>query len=479
MAQTVYTLDFFKELTEKRNITILSDSYKNLNTKFDLKCNNCDNTWQTTPQKLVYRNRGCPVCKKKQAIEKIRKKQGLTLEVFQKLAKERGGECLSTEYVNKEAKLKFKCGTCNNIWETSGGDVKHRGHWCPKCAVKKNKNNLIARGGVTIDFFKDYAEKNSGKCLTDVYDGGKTRIEFQCNKCKNIWNSSASNIKKKESWCPKCALYKSSKSQKQMFTWIKSEFEDATDNYKYFKKKEIDAYIPSKNLGIEFNGLYWHSEKFYDKNYHFEKRKLTKELGIDLLQINADEWYFKQNIVKSIIRTKAGVVKNKYFARKLTIKEVKTKDAIEFLKTNHLMGEYRSAKHLGLFLESNLVSLISYKKHKNGIDISRFCNKLDTIVIGGLSKLLSEIEKRENPAFIQSWVDLRYGNGSSLEKIGYIKQKEVLSWKWTDGYNSYNRLKCRANMDKRRLSEKEYAKELGWLRVYDAGQALFVKTFNI
>ena len=34
---------------------------------------------------------------------------------------------------------------------------------------------------------------------------------------------------------------------------------------------EIDIYLPELKLGIEFNGLYWHSEKFKSKNYHFNK----------------------------------------------------------------------------------------------------------------------------------------------------------------------------------------------------------------
>jgi hypothetical protein len=64
--------------------------------------------------------------------------------------------------------------------------------------------------------------------------------------------------------------------------------------------------------------------------------------------------------------------------------------------------------------------------------------------------------------------------------MGFTKKKEVLSWKWADirSKHTYNRLKCRANMDSRNLSEKEYASELGWVKIYDAGQALFIKQIN-
>jgi len=58
---------------------------------------------------------------------------------------------------------------------------------------------------------------------------------------------------------------------------------------------------------------------------------------------------------------------------------------------------------------------------------------------------------------------------------GFEETREALGWKWTDGTNTFNRLKCRANMDKRGLRQAEHAKELGWYKIYDAGQRLYVK----
>ena len=74
-----------------------------------------------------------------------------------------------------------------------------------------------------------------------------------------------------------------------------------------------------------------------------------------------------------------------------------------------------------------------------------------------------------------SFVDLRYGNGSSLLKAGFELKGITLGWKWTDFKSTYNRLRCRANMDDRKLTEKEHANELGLYKIYDAGQAKFIK----
>ncbi|MEM4359960.1 MAG: hypothetical protein QXT45_05475 [Candidatus Bilamarchaeaceae archaeon] len=66
-----------------------------------------------------------------------------------------------------------------------------------------------------------------------------------------------------------------------------------------------------------------------------------------------------------------------------------------------------------------------------------------------------------------------------MEKMGFVKVKDILGWEWTDLKTTYNRLQCRANMDERKLKEKEYAAELGWFKIYDAGQRLFEKDLHI
>lgn len=229
------------------------------------------------------------------------------------------------------------------------------------------------------------------------------------------------------------------------------------------------------NIYVDIDGMKWHSDLHKEKEYHLIKSKRFRNNNILLLQFYQSEILDKESIVKSTIFSKINKYNFKYQARKLTIREVKNQEAQEFLANNHLMGKFKSAKHLGLYSDHALVSLISYKKHKDGIDISRFCNKLNSLVVGGLSKLLKAIERKENPSFIQSFVDLRYGTGDSLLKLGFVLEKTTLGWKWTDGHHTFNRLKCRANMDSRRLTEKQHAEELGWHRIYDAGQAKFIK----
>jgi hypothetical protein len=53
---------------------------------------------------------------------------------MQKIAKSRGGKCLSNKYTSNRAKLKWKCKE-GHIWRALPVNVK-AGHWCSKCAIK-------------------------------------------------------------------------------------------------------------------------------------------------------------------------------------------------------------------------------------------------------------------------------------------------------------------------------------------------------
>lgn len=227
---------------------------------------------------------------------------------------------------------------------------------------------------------------------------------------------------------------------------------------------------------LDIDGLYWHSDPVKkDKNYHFNKRLDYENKNFRLIQIREDEFIKRPKVVNSIVNNVRGLSK-KINARSCQIKDISWKDAEEFLDQNHLQGVGAKSHCHGLFLNDILVMLICIRTNKDGLEISRLCTLVDHQVVGGFSKLLSYVEKEYNPKAIISWCDLRYATGKGYEAVGFKKVKETLGWRWTDFYKTYNRRTCRANMNERKLSEKEYACEFGLVRIYDAGQRLYMKT---
>lgn len=133
---------------------------------------------------------------------KIKGKMKVTkynIDHFKKLAEEKGGKCLSNEYINCKTKLEFQC-DIGHIWKAEPAHIV-RGTWCPRCGRQHLKYN--------IDFFKQFAENKSGKCLSEKYNNSRVKLKFQCDK-GHEWEVIPHHLIEGH-WCPKCGAQHSRK----------------------------------------------------------------------------------------------------------------------------------------------------------------------------------------------------------------------------------------------------------------------------
>ncbi len=100
----------------------------------------------------------------------------LTIEDMQKIAKRRGGLCLSNQYLNTSTKLKWQCRE-GHIWEATNDSIQ-QGHWCPKCSFKKIGDSRR----LTIEEMQAIAEQRGGKCLSEKYINTDTKLTWQCKE---------------------------------------------------------------------------------------------------------------------------------------------------------------------------------------------------------------------------------------------------------------------------------------------------------
>lgn len=235
-------------------------------------------------------------------------------------------------------------------------------------------------------------------------------------------------------------------------------------------KKELDFYIPSKNLAIECNGLYWHSEKkLDDKEYHLKKTEECESLDIQLLHFFENEIVEKTDIVESMILSKLGL-SNRIYARQCTIKDVQYNDYIKFCIANHLQG-FATAKIIkGLYYQDELVCLMSLSKPRfNGYDVDyelvRFATKKGYTVIGGFSKLIKLFSNNS----IMSYANRRWSMGNVYTTNGFkhIKNTDVGFFYFSPIDGIVTRY-----ADRRPLNE---VLNDGFIRIFDCGNMVFVK----
>ena len=120
---------------------------------------------------------------------------------IQEIAKNKGGQCLSTGYVNNSTNLKFQCKE-GHKWEAIPTNIK-KGHWCPVCAgVKKS----------TIDKMKEIAMSKDGECLSTEYINDSTKLIWRCEH-GHEWETKPTHLKSGH-WCPVCARLSNGKKKR-------------------------------------------------------------------------------------------------------------------------------------------------------------------------------------------------------------------------------------------------------------------------
>ena len=259
--------------------------------------------------------------------------------------------------------------------------------------------------------------------------------------------------------------------------------------------KELDIFIPSKMLAIEYNGLYWHSELFRDEKYHLNKMIECQEKGIRLIQIFEDEWLNKKEIVKSRIKSILGIIENKIYARNCEIRELHSSVSQQFLDENHLQGNCNASVRYGLYYNNELISLMTFgglrknlgsTSEEGSFELLRFCNKLNYQVVGGASKLLKHFIENIKPHRIISYCDLRYSDGKLYKSIGFelVGQSKPNYYYIDKGFhNRENRYNYRKDILVEKyhcpkdISEHKFCNSMGLYRIYDCGNLKFELTF--
>jgi hypothetical protein len=126
-----------QELAKSKGGCCLSTGYMNGKEKLLWQCAS-GHEWEARANNI----RGGSWCH--ECAKKTQGPKRLGLELCQKVAATKGGECLSTEYVNSNSKLSWKC-ACGHEWNSIPYSVVRLGTWCPKCMSKKRWINRIQK----------------------------------------------------------------------------------------------------------------------------------------------------------------------------------------------------------------------------------------------------------------------------------------------------------------------------------------------
>ena len=347
---------------------------------------------------------------------------------------------------------------------------------CAICGKKLSRidQKHLVKHGISID---EYQKLYTGSTVSDALHFKLSESTTELNKHLKFHNRSKAEI--------------------EIEDFIKKHGIEVNGKRKMVEGNEIDIYVPSLKFGIEYNGIFYHTEEMgKGRNYHLNKTNVCRKNGIRLLQVFEDEYKEHKDIVLNKILHIIGVSDGceRIMARKCNVVEIKTSEAKEFVNKYHIQGYSNSTVCLGAYYNNNLVGVMTFKRERkdnNTWELNRFCTDYNYICQGIGGKLFKYFVRTYDPEGVKSFADRRWTldeNNCLYTKIGfsfdgYIRPDYRYIGKTTARKGRIHKFNLRKDkmlkMDKKGLltpdmTEDTMRKKLGYNRIWDCGLIRYI-----
>ena len=457
--------------------------------------------WQTPSNHLKGqshpRKKGVRISKSK------RSKTEEIIERFKNAHKDENLDYSQVEYVNMHTKVKIisheldKNGVeYGEFWQEPCVHLKGCSH--PRMAQERNAD----KSRYTTD---DFVQKCIELYGTEKYSfdkveyiNSKTKVDVFCNKIgadgkPHGYFKTSPDLFLQGKGCPKCGHHLSN-NEDEIYNFVCGLVGDENVIHRdttILGGPEIDIYVPSRNIAIEYDGLRWHSEMFgKDKYYHLNKTDRCQNKGITLFHVFEDEYLSKKELVLDKI-SHALFSNNslqKIGARNCTVSEIGINEAKIFLNKYHIQGFARSTMYLGAFYNDELIAVMTFQLEKKGTKdwiLNRFCGNTSYRCQGIAGKLFNYFVRNNAPESVVSFLDRRWEDirkKNVYDMLGFSKEYVLgPEYRYTKFQGErIHKFNFRKKVLNRKfglplsLTEREMAKQLGYFRIWDCGLVKYV-----
>lgn len=385
-------------------------------------------------------------------------------------------------------RIKYSCNKHGEINQLAAAHI--RGNGCKACA--------FAAQGVsrrdTLESAIQKAEAKHGK-LYDYkelsYSEGYAILSYECAKHGMQKQRASEHIY--GYGCPSCTS-RISKPLLEMKEFLENLGTKTRLEHRFSgSRKFFDLALHDTKVVLEYNGNYWHSSEWIHSSKHLEKSRIAESNGYRCIHIRSDEWANKRTAVEYLLKSAAGRVTEKVYARKTLVVRPSKLEASRLLDTYHIQGSVLQGEFYGLEEDGQLVAVMVFSRNTSSrrekasdshVELTRYvtCKQ----VVGGFTKLLNHFLK-ENPRVntIASYSDVRIFQGGVYEKAGFAKMHTTPpDYMYLEGDTLYHK----ANYQKSKLAkrfgaeacegktERQITEEQGIYRIYDCGKTKWLYT---
>lgn len=305
--------DINPESISQRSITVVN-----------WKCHKCGHEWTGRVRDATKKEINCPVCSRivighKKHLTSLKQNGGITSEnllLDWDYSKNIGNPSDYSPQANKKAY--WKCHVCGYEWEAKISNRKN-GRGCPLCGNRvlvPGVNDLATKNP---DLAKEWHPTKNGDLKPNmVFSSQNKKVWWLCP----VGHEYQATINKRSgpngTHCPICNSGRQTSFREQaLYFYVRKMYPDAISRYKpdNFGRFELDIFIPSLRLAIEYDGVAWHKNENFDrerKKYHMchelgiklirVKEKMPEELGLDLADtiISSDDFESEEGFTKAL-----------------------------------------------------------------------------------------------------------------------------------------------------------------------------------
>ena len=248
--------------------------YSKASSPLTYKCNICNNIFNISQAKLLYRKKHCcnncfSLKNKGEITEQLKEKALKIIESNKNLA------FVDFGYNSKIFKptIKIKCLKCGQTFEKQLNFFVTKNSKCSYCETNRLMNTKSFKGLLP-----------EGYTMLEDYCGIDNKILFRHEECGFIWKTTPHNLRSGHG-CPKCAKGRS-KGEKKIIDFLQKNFIsfESEKIFEWSNLRRYDFYLPDFNLLIEYNGIQhykdiiFHGERRLEKIKEVDKQK--KEMAL-------------------------------------------------------------------------------------------------------------------------------------------------------------------------------------------------------
>lgn len=240
--------------------------------------------YETTVMSRAIQGTGCPYCANEKVMPGVNDLKTKNPELALEFDLEKNEIDIESLMPYSNVKVWWKCKNYGHSWEATVGD-RTSGKGCPYCSnpprkILKGFNDLFT---TNPELKEQWDFDRNNKDPYSISKGSKYKAYWICNN-GHSWKADVSSRACNHNGCPYCSQgTQTSIPERIIYYYLSKVFNDIEHNekYQYMNGYELDIYIPSLNVAIEYDGERWHQDVLKDKI----KDELCSKNGIKLIRI--------------------------------------------------------------------------------------------------------------------------------------------------------------------------------------------------